>query len=59
MDELGSNISKFYCTVTSETDYVIEADSQEEAYEAAWSAALDGNSGAGVVVNIEVSKVEG
>jgi len=56
MDELGSNISKFYCTVTSETDYVIEADSPEEAYEAAWSTAFDENTDS-AIVKVNVSKV--
>jgi hypothetical protein len=49
-------MSKFYCTVTSETDYVIEADSQEEAYEAAWTEAFDSQTDA-AIVNVEVSKV--
>jgi hypothetical protein len=49
-------MSKYYCTVTLELDYVIEADSQEEAYEAAWSTAFDENSDA-AIVNVEVSKV--
>jgi len=47
---------KYYCTVTLESDYVIEADSAEEAYETAWSQAY--SAGADVaIVDVEVSKI--
>jgi len=47
---------KYYCTVTSESDYVIEADSPEEAYEAAWSTAFDENTDSAIVA-VDVQKV--
>jgi hypothetical protein len=40
---------KYHCTVTSETEYVIEADSPEEAYEAAWTEASDTHTESAIV----------
>ena len=44
---------KYYCVVTTEIDYVIEADSPEEAYEAAWSEAFEARS-QHAIVKVEV-----
>ena len=47
---------KYYCVVTTEIDYVIEAESREEAYETAWSTAFDENSDS-AIVEVDVQKV--
>jgi len=48
---------KYYCIVTSEADYVIEADSAEEAYEAAWAEAYGEMADKSAIVNVTVDKV--
>jgi len=50
-------MSKYYCTVTCEADYVIEADSQEEAYEAAWEEARAEICHMAVIVGVDIQKV--
>jgi len=50
-------MSKYYCVVTTEADYVIEADSQEEAYEAAWAEAYGENAEMSAIVAVDVQKV--
>ena len=49
-------MSKYYCTVTLEADYVIEASSEEAAYEAAWTEAFEAQSQHAIVA-VEVEKV--
>jgi hypothetical protein len=44
---------KYYCTVTLEADYVVEADSVEEASEAAWAEAFEARS-QHAIVKVEV-----
>ena len=50
-------MSKYYCTVISESDYVVEADSREEAYEAAWDAARAELGHMAVIVAVDTQKV--
>jgi hypothetical protein len=48
---------KYYCVVTTEIDYVIEADSEEEAYEGAWDAAYADKDRDAAIVGVDVQKV--
>ena len=48
---------KYYCVVKSEADYVIEADSEEEAYEQAWYEGYKAGGGESCVVEVSVDAV--
>ena len=50
-------MDKYYCVVKTESDYVIEADSEDEAYELAWYQAYSDGNGESCVVDVDVKKV--